>query len=90
MQVPGVSYRLDLAPAISVYVFGVTGEGYGCVSMSLDGQLLAKVRLDRELRTLFQDCGLSVTLKVKFFINSELIKPRHLRVTQTPSIFQNP
>ena len=90
MQGPGVSYRLDLTPAISVYVFGVTGEGCGCVSMSLDGQLLAKVRLDCELRTLFQDCGLSVTLKVKFFINSELIKPRHLCVTQTPSIFQNP
>ena len=57
MQVPEVSYRLDLVPVISVYVFGVTGEGCGCVSMTLDGQLLVKVRPDRELRTIFQDCG---------------------------------
>ena len=44
---------MDL-PGISVYVFGVTGES-GSVSMTLDGQLLAKVRPDHELRILFQD-----------------------------------
>ena len=90
VQVPGVSCRLDLVPVISVYVSGVTGEGCGCVSMTLDGQLLVKVRPDREdtfpgLWVISDPDG-----QILHNFNSELNKLRHLNVTQTPTLSGTP